>query len=46
MVFHRGDAAGGGDAPGAVNRAELPSRGGGTLRAELAPPLGGATPRC
>ena len=23
VVFHRGDAAGGGDAPGAANRAEL-----------------------
>ena len=34
VVFHRGGTvAGGGDAPGAVNRAELPPLGGGTLSA-------------
>ena len=32
MVFHRGDAAGGGDAPGADNRAELAPLGGATPR--------------
>ena len=46
VVVH-GDAAGGGVAPGAANRAELPPLGGGTPanRAEL-PPLGGGTPLC